>query len=162
MARRLSFILFMALLGVIAMPQPAQSHGWWGGGFGCCGYFPVYAPLFIGFGVSDEPSTIVYVPPSPAPPPRVTYIQLPPQQQFQQPQQQMSAMQAPPPQPYQMQPPPQQPMQQQSGLPIYEASPIFTDNMGHSCRNFKLTMNGSPTMGTVCLQPDGTWRTMAQ
>jgi hypothetical protein len=41
-----------------------------------------------------------------------------------------------------------------------QASPVFVDRQGRTCRSFQTSIDGAPVHGTACLQPDGTWRTV--
>ncbi|MGB9153471.1 MAG: hypothetical protein WCD70_10335, partial [Alphaproteobacteria bacterium] len=47
-------------------------------------------------------------------------------------------------------------------LPASQASPIFVDSKGRTCRNFQSSIDGAPVSGTACLQPDGTWHAVAE
>ena len=49
---------------------------------------------------------------------------------------------------------------QGSNPPAYAQA--YIDDEGRTCRQFESVMDGEPVNGTACLQPDGTWRTVAQ
>ena len=116
---------------------PAQARGGqfllgFGLGTLCCGYAPYYSSYYYGY-------PTYYVPPTYyAPPPAVVYTQP-----------------ASPPVTYYVAPP-------QTPLPATQAAPEFVDSQGRTCRKFQSSIDGTPVSGTACLQPDGTWHTVAE
>lgn len=126
---------------------PAYAHhgqggnGFWLGlglGSACCGYYPYYAPYYYRPYYYEYPD-YYYAPPPViyAEPPPVTYIAPPPASSY-----------------YYYPPPP--------AAAASQASPVFVDEQGRTCRTFKTSVNGTAVSGTACLQPDGTWRTVGE
>ena len=83
--------------------------------------------------VYHRPSPVVIYRYAPPPPPVVVYREPAPQIVYAQP--------------------------QVSAVPV---SPVYTDPMGRTCREYQTTLSvggtGQPGYGTACLQADGSWR----
>ena len=47
-------------------------------------------------------------------------------------------------------------------LSASQASPVYIDQQGRSCRKFQSSIEGTPVSGTACLQADGTWHTVGE
>jgi hypothetical protein len=130
-SRRLAaagFAAVLALGAVAAAPHPAEARVFVGVGFGVPLYPPAYYP----------PPYYYYPPPVVYAPPPVVY--------------------APPPAPAAaVAPPPAEPT-----TAVNPASAPYTAPNGQTCRQYQSTavINGvqTPTQGTACLQPDGSWR----
>jgi hypothetical protein len=49
----------------------------------------------------------------------------------------------------------------ESAIPTNQPSPIYTDNAGHTCREYQavtqISGNSRSVYGTACLQSDGSW-----
>jgi len=142
--KRLALAAIVILLGVSSAAMPAHADRFRGGGgfavgFGlgalCCGYYPYYSPSYYGYPAYYAPPTVVYQTPP------VTYV-APPAYYTQAP------AYAPPPAP--------------AAVAASQASPVFADDKGRTCRTFQTTVSGSVVNGTACLQPDGTWRTVGE
>lgn len=128
-------------LALAAAPLPAQADGWgrhhhhyrpWDDG-------PRYrSGVSFYFGnpyVYHRPPPVVVYRYAPPPPPVVIYREPAPRIVY-----------APPP-------------GEVSAVP---ASPVYTDPMGRTCREYQTTLSvggtGQPGYGTACLQADGSWR----
>jgi hypothetical protein len=131
---------FLFALG-LAMPPAAEARVFVHAGFGCCfgafgyPYYPYYGPYYDPYYVA--PPTVVYTVP---PPPTVVYQQ-PAPAAYQQP--------APPPA-YAAGPAPAAVAASQP------PSAAFVDSQGRTCRHVQITSS----INTICLQPDGSWRTV--
>lgn len=157
---KLSVLALFVALFCLGAATPSQAHPrdgiLFGLGFGLgvpFGFYPGYYYGYPSYGYSTYSSpTYYYYPPaaSYAPPEQETYASYPPPQQE-------SYASYPPPQQetYAPSPFPQAPMQQ------FQQPPAEGPQPG-TCRRFQSTIDGAPVTGTACLQPDGTWRTVAE
>lgn len=127
-----------AVLGfAVAAAAPAQADGWNHHHYRHWDDGPRYrsgATFYFGNPyVYHRPPPVVVYRYAPPPPPVVIYREPAPQIVYAQP--------------------------QVSAVP---ASPVYTDPMGRTCREYQTTLSvggtGQPGYGTACLQADGSWR----
>jgi hypothetical protein len=130
-------LAFLFTLGLI-QPPAAEARVFVGVGVGgCCyggygyPYYPYYDPYYV------PPPPVVYSVP---PPPTVVYSQPAPA---------TVVTGAPPPPPAYASAPP-------APGPAAAASTAFVDSQGRTCKHVQITSN----VDTICLQPDGSWRTV--